>query len=64
MSIDEDDIEWPTGLEGVQNYQLVDELIKRGWTEGLQGRIGGDRVRRMTLIAPHDYDSQSTRRSQ
>lgn len=57
MSIDEDsDLEWPTGLEGVQNYQLVDELIERGWIE-----IGRPQT---VLRAPSDYDPQDTRRSQ
>lgn len=53
---DESVLEWSTGLEGVQSYQLVDELIKRRWIY--------EKRPRTVLVAPREYDPQGTRRGE
>ena len=51
--------EWGTGLEGVESYQLVDELLKRGWTASERTR---NYKKRVVLLAPADHHPQSTRK--
>ncbi len=33
-----DDFEWANGLENVESFQLVNELIRRGWTHKTRTR--------------------------
>jgi hypothetical protein len=48
-------IEWPTGLKGIETWQLVDELLKRGWT-------ARNYKKRVMLLAPVDHTPQGTRK--
>lgn len=52
---DDDDLGWPTGIEGLQAHELVDELLARGWK--METRRGS-----VVLVSPGKYDPQHTRR--
>lgn len=48
---------WATGLEGVTNAELVDELVRRGWQSSNKG------IGRVAVFSPRNYDPQATRRA-
>lgn len=57
---DEEVTEIATGLAGIESWQLVDELLKRGWEA--KERVRNGRVRTV-LLEPADHTRQTTRTS-
>ena len=65
MNAEQDDastiLEWSTGLAGVQTYELLDELEKRGWKTEIRRRLG---QHRLVHVSPRNPDLQASRKSE
>lgn len=54
-------LEWATGLAGVQTYELLDELGRRGWKNEIRRRSGRHRL---VYVSPPNPDLSATRKSE
>ncbi len=58
-ALEDEVVTWETGLAGVQTYELVNELIKRGWDTSQRTR---NHKKRVVLLAPQEAETmQATR---